>query len=183
MDLHIGPAVIRLVQGDITQFAVDVIVNAANSDLVGGGGVDGAIHRAAGPQLMLELNRVRPKGGCPSGGAVLTGAGALPAKFVVHAVGPIWRGGGFQEDDILAEAYETSLKLAAEKKAVRVSLPSISTGAYGFPVEKAARVAVAAAAAFLRKTTGTVKEVVFVLFDRRTLDAYEKALEAVRQST
>lgn len=180
-ELAVGSAKISLIQGDIARIAADVIVNAANSDLIGGGGVDGAIHRAGGPSIMSELNRLRPKGGCPPGAAVLTKAGALPAKFVVHAVGPIWRGGGFQEAETLADAYRESLRLAAEKSAARVSFPSLSTGAFGYPINKAAPVALKTVAEVLKVSPGTIREAVFVLFDGAALRAYESALEALRQ--
>lgn len=179
MELKIQDAVIRLVQGDLTDLPADAIVNAANSELIGGGGVDGAIHRKGGPSIMAELNRIRPPGGCPAGSAVLTGAGKLPAQCVIHAVGPVWRGGGFGEAELLAGAYAASLRLAAQKKAARVSFPSISTGAYGYPVEKAARTALEAASKFLRENRTPIREVLFVLFDRRTLEAFEKALQAL----
>lgn len=179
MRFSVGEAAITLLQGDITKVPADVIVNAANSELIGGGGVDGAIHRAGGPSIMIELNAVRPKNGCPTGSAVITKAGALPARFVVHAVGPVWRGGGFQEDLDLRDAYVKSLELAAEMKAVKVSFPSISTGAYGYPVGKAAPLAVGAVAEFLKGRPGTIRETVFVLFDRTTYEAYERALSAV----
>ncbi|MBI5210315.1 MAG: O-acetyl-ADP-ribose deacetylase [Elusimicrobia bacterium] len=178
-EISVGGARIRLVQGDITRVPVDVIVNAANSELIGGGGVDGAIHRAGGPEIMLELNRIRPKHGCPTGGAVITGAGSLPARFVVHAVGPVWRGGGFQEALDLEAAYQKSLELAAGSGAATVSFPSISTGAYGYPAARAAGVALAAVAGFLKARGGTIREVVFVLFDEGTFKAYEKALSAI----
>jgi len=179
MELNIGPAVIRLVHGDITRIPTDAMVNAANDELVPGGGVDGAIHRAGGPAILLELNRLRPRGGCPTGSAVATGAGNLPAKWVIHAVGPIWRGGGFAEPEDLASAYETSLKLAAGLGARTVSLPSLSTGAYGYPVAKAAPVALGTAARFLSKNPGTLAQVVFVLYDESTLRAYERALKGL----
>jgi O-acetyl-ADP-ribose deacetylase (regulator of RNase III) len=175
-EVKVRGALIRLVQGDITKVPADAIVNAANSELIGGGGVDGAIHRAGGPAIMQELNRIRPRNGCPTGSAVVTGAGSLPARIVVHAVGPVWRGGGFQEDLDLASAYATSLRLAAARGAARVTFPSISTGAYGYPVSKAAAVAVRSIADFLRKESGPIREVTFVLFDAGTLAAYEKAL-------
>lgn len=179
MELEIGKAKIRLVQADITKVPADAIVNAANSELSGGGGVDGAIHRAGGPTIMMELNRLRPRGGCPPGSAVVTKAGSLPAKWVIHAVGPIWRGGGSKEPETLASAYRTSLKIAAEKGAAVVSFPSISTGAYGYPLEKAAPVALKAVADFLRGDPGPIREVVFVLFDLETLRAYAKALHGL----
>ena len=131
---------------------------------------------------MMELNRVRPRRGCPEGSAVVTGAGQLPARWLIHAVGPIWRGGGFQEDEILGSAYETSLKLAAEKGAAVISFPSISTGAFGYPLEKAAPVALQTVARFLRQHQEKISEVIFVLYDRTTLQAYEKALKALEAS-
>lgn len=179
MEAQVAGARIRLVLGDITKTPADAIVNAANSELVGGGGVDGAIHRAGGPEIMRELNRIRPRAGCPAGSAVATGAGDLPARHVIHAVGPVWRGGGFQEAELLAEAYAASLKLATEKGAAVVSFPSISTGAYGYPVGKAAPEALAAVSRFLRGPKTSVREVIFVLFDAETFKAYEKALKAL----
>ena len=183
MEISVAGATIRLLQGDITAVPADAIVNAANSELVGGGGVDGAIHRAGGPAIMLELNRIRPRGGCPAGSAVATKAGNLPAKHVLHAVGPIWRGGGFSEPELLASAYASSLRLAAERGARSVSFPSLSTGAYGYPVEKAAPVALEAVASFLRAAPTSIREAVFVLFDQPTLRAYEKAMKALEART
>ena len=179
MESAIGEARLRLIQGDITNIPAAALVNAANSELIGGGGVDGAVHRVGGPSIMLELNKLRPRGGCPTGSAVATKAGKLPAKNVIHAVGPIWRGGGFGEADLLASAYETSLKLAAGLGAASVSFPSLSTGAYGYPVAKAAPVALKTVTRFLKETPGPLREVVFVLFDAGTLRAYERALKAL----
>jgi O-acetyl-ADP-ribose deacetylase (regulator of RNase III) len=175
----IGGALITLAQGDITKIAVDAIVNAANCELIGGGGVDGAIHRAAGPELMRELSSVRPPNGCPTGSAVITKAYKLPAQWVIHAVGPVWRGGDFQEDLDLADAHKKSLELAGEKNAVRVSFPAISTGVYGYPVEKAAAVALGTVASILRDGKTSVKEAVFVLFSKGALETFEKALESL----
>lgn len=136
---------LRLVQGDITRLAADAIVNAANPGLAGGGGVDGAIHRAGGPSLMQELAVIRrEQGGCPTGSAVVTGAGLLPAKFVFHAVGPVWRGGVSGEPRELASCYRTCLRLAEERGLESISFPAISTGVYGYPKEQAAAVALAA---------------------------------------
>ncbi|MBI5240670.1 MAG: O-acetyl-ADP-ribose deacetylase [Elusimicrobia bacterium] len=177
--LSVGKARIRLMAGDITKVPTDAVVNAANSRLAGGGGVDGAIHGAGGPAIMAELDRIRPAGGCPAGGAVATGAGKLPAKWVIHAVGPVWRGGGRDESRLLASAYRTSLELAAGRGAKVVTFPSISTGVYGYPVEKAAPVALRTVADFLAAGKGPIEEVVFVLFDSGTFAAYETALNAM----
>jgi len=178
-ELAIGASRIRLLTGDITKVPADAVVNAANSRLAGGGGVDGAIHRAGGPSLMAELDRIRPRGGCPTGQAIATGAGALPAKWVIHAVGPVWRGGGRGESELLASAYQASLKLAAERGARVVAFPSISTGVYGYPVEQAAPVALKAVADFLAAGQSPIKEAVFVLFAPGTLAAYAAALRAL----
>ena len=169
-------ASLRLLQGDITKVAADAIVNAANSALEGGGGVDGAIHRAAGPELMQELDRVRPSGGCPAGSAVITPAGKLPARWVIHAVGPRWRGGERGEDKLLAGAYRKSLELAAGVGAQRISFPAISTGVYGYPIELAAPVALAAVTDYFRTNKTSIEEVIFVLFDADSLAVFEKAL-------
>jgi O-acetyl-ADP-ribose deacetylase (regulator of RNase III) len=176
MRLTIGQASLYLLQGDITKIHADAIVNAANSELAGGGGVDGAIHRAAGPELMQELDRVRPPKGCPTGSAVITPAGKLTAKWVIHAVGPVWRGGDFGEAELLAGAYRTSLELAAQKGVAKVSFPAISTGVYGYPVELAASVSVKAVAGFLRENNSSIRDAFFVLFSAGALAAYEKAL-------
>ncbi|MCX5796473.1 MAG: O-acetyl-ADP-ribose deacetylase [Elusimicrobia bacterium] len=178
-ELAVGAARIRLMPGDITKVPADAVVNAANSRLAGGGGVDGAIHCAGGPSIMAELDRVRPRGGCPAGSAVATGAGALAAKWVIHAVGPVWRGGGGKEADLLASAYRTSLALAAERGARTVAFPSISTGVYGYPVDQAAAVALRAVADFLAAGAGSIGEAVFVLFDPGTYSAYAAALDGL----
>lgn len=162
---------IELIQGDITLQAVDAIVNAANQHLAGGGGVDGAIHRAGGPEIMKELKEKYT--GCPTGSAVVTGAGRLKAKYVIHAVGPRWRGGGHGEAEALASAYRTSLVLAVQHACRTVAFPSISTGIYGYPLELAAPVALGTVRDFLAERA--VFEVVrFVLFDEVTLEAYRK---------
>src|SRR5579864_2536649 len=133
---------LQLVVGDITRIAVDAIVNAANSALAGGGGVDGAIHRAGGPSIMRELDQIRAKaGGCPTGSAVVTAAGQLPARFVFHAVGPVYRDGKHGEPDLLASCYRTCLKLAEERGIATIAFPSISTGIYGYPIRDAAPIA------------------------------------------
>ena len=174
-----GPGVLRLLQGDITKIPADALVNAANEDLIGGGGVDGAVHRAGGPSLMAELAPYRAKGGCPTGGAVATGGGSLPVKWVLHAVGPVWRAGESGEAMLLEDAYRSAFRLAAEKGCAKVLFPSLSTGAYGYPVEEAAPVALFTVGGELARG-GPVKEAVFVLFDAATLAAYERALAALR---
>ena len=158
---------LRLVIGDITKIRVDAIVNAANSSLAGGGGVDGAIHRAGGPSIMRELDEIRGvTGGCPTGSAVVTGAGALPAQYVFHAVGPIYRDGSHGEPAQLASCYRKCLELAEEREVRTISFPAISTGAYGYPAEEAARIALETVAAHLDGPESHVREVFFVLFDQ-----------------
>ncbi len=169
-----GAGTIALVQGDITRMAADAIVTAANARLAGGGGVDGAIHRAGGPSILEECRRI---GGCPTGGAVATGAGALAARWVIHAVGPIWRGGGAGERELLAAAYANALRLADGLPAAHVAFPSISTGVYAYPVEEAARVALGAITTFLAGGPVAVRRVTLVLYDTATFEAYAKALQ------
>jgi O-acetyl-ADP-ribose deacetylase (regulator of RNase III) len=171
------PAPIQLVVGDITRIPADAMVNAANSALAGGGGVDGAIHRAGGPAVMADLERRYGRGRyCPTGSAVVSDAGNLPARWVIHAVGPVWRGGASGEPDLLANAYRTSLRLAAELGATTVSLPSISTGVYGYPVDQAARIAIDTVRDVLETGPGSIERVTFVLFSRDTYDVFEAAL-------
>jgi len=168
---------IHLVVGDITRFPADAIVNAANSALAGGGGVDGAIHRAGGPAIMADLERRYGRGRhCPTGSAVVSEAGDLPARWVIHAVGPIWRGGSADEAELLASAYRTSLRLAAELGASTVSFPSISTGVYSYPVDQAARIAIDTVRDVLGREAGTIERVTFVLFSQGTYDVFEAAL-------
>lgn len=167
---------IRVVRGDITRIPVDAIVNAANSALAGGGGVDGAIHRAGGPSLMQELAVIREReGGCPTGSAVVTGAGKLPAKYVFHAVGPVYRGGNRGEPELLAGCYRKCLQLAVEHGVRTISFCAISTGIYGYPAKEAAQIAVREVTAFL-ETDQSISEVVFVLFDAKTEALYLKLL-------
>lgn len=174
MRKHVEGTALELVRGDITEQEVDAIVNAANSGLRGGGGVDGAIHRAGGPQIMEECRRI---GGCPTGEAVITTAGDLPADRVIHAVGPVWRGGGGGEADLLAGAYRSSLQLAASEGLRSIAFPSLSTGAYRYPIEQAARVALGAVIGYLRENPGALDLVRFVLFTEDDLRVYEAALE------
>ena len=163
-------------QGDITRMAVDAIVNAANNSLLGGGGVDGAIHLAAGPKLLEETRKL---GGCPTGEARITGGYNLPAKWVIHTVGPIWRGGDDGEDALLASAYRNSLKLADTHGVRAVAFPSISTGAYGFPVERAARIALREMRDFLAAGPQSVEQIILVAYGERTYMAYTEALEEI----
>jgi O-acetyl-ADP-ribose deacetylase len=169
---------VTLVEGDITTQQVDGIVNAANSGLMGGGGVDGAIHRAGGAIILEEGKRIiRLRGPLTAGDAVSTSAGRLPARRVIHAVGPVWHGGGRGEESTLAKAYFSSLQVAREEGLGSVALPSISTGAYGYPVDQAARVALNAVRRSLESGRGSLSEVRFVLFDAYTLAAYQAALQ------
>lgn len=170
---------LALWQGDITKLAADAIVNAANSQLMGGGGVDGAIHRAGGPSIMAELDIIRARtGGCPTGSAVLTGAGKLPARFVLHAVGPVYRDGKQGEPELLASCYRTCLQLAQDNGALTVSFPSISTGVYGYPLEAAAEIAVREVRAFLKRPDCRIETVTLVMFDRAALEVYERVLQS-----
>ena len=179
-EVTIGGARLAIIQGDITRQATDAIVNAANSGLMGGGGVDGAIHRAGGPSILEECQQIVAKQGrLPAGKAVITGGGNLPARYVIHTVGPVWHGGNRGEAATLESAYRESLKLAAERKLTSISFPSISTGAYGYPLAEAAPIAIETARAFLSGQSGPLREVVFVLFDTASYRAYAAALEGV----
>jgi O-acetyl-ADP-ribose deacetylase (regulator of RNase III) len=169
---------VSVVQGDITALAVDAIVNAANASLLGGGGVDGAIHRAAGPGLLEEC---RGLGGARTGEAKITGGHRLAARHVVHAVGPVWHGGGSGEDDALASCYRTAMGLAAERGLRSIAFPAISTGAYGFPLERATRIAVAEVARALAGPT-SVERVVFCCFSAADRAVYERVLAGERAS-
>jgi O-acetyl-ADP-ribose deacetylase len=171
---------LRLIIGDITQVRVDAIVNAANSGLRGGGGVDGAIHRAGGPAIMRDLSEIRKaSGGCPTGSAVVTTAGSLPAKYVFHAVGPIYRDGKHDEPEQLASCYRTCLELAEERGVRTISFPAISTGVYGYPVEEAARIALDMIGQHLEAAETGVREVLLILFEQGFYDLHSR-IAAVR---
>jgi O-acetyl-ADP-ribose deacetylase (regulator of RNase III) len=166
---------ILVIEGDITEQEVDAVVNPANPTLLGGGGADGAIHRAAGPGLREEC---RPLGGCTTGEAKITGGHRLPARFVIHTVGPVWRGGGEGEDDLLAACYRSSLLLAGERGLASIAFPAISTGAYGFPLERAARIAVGTVLETLPETP-SVRFVVFVCHGREAAGIYRRVLSGI----
>jgi O-acetyl-ADP-ribose deacetylase (regulator of RNase III) len=171
---------VRLVAGDITAVTVDAIVNAANSALSGGGGVDGAIHRAAGPGLMRELRERYGDRGCPTGSAVVTSAGNLPARVVIHAVGPIWRGGRGSEAESLASAYRASLDLAQAEGATSVAFPAISCGVYGYPLDAAARVALGAIRSWLASHPASgISDIIVVLRGDEIMAAFAAALDAL----
>jgi O-acetyl-ADP-ribose deacetylase (regulator of RNase III) len=164
MVVKAGSGELQLVVGDITKIAVDAIVNAANSALAGGGGVDGAIHRAGGAEIMRELSKIRARGPCPAGSAVATSAGLLPAKYVFHAVGPIYRGGNEGEPETLASCYRTCLDMAAERGLETISFPSISTGVYGYPLSSAAQIALETVLGWLGHHSGRVRLVKLVQY-------------------
>ena len=168
---------IVLEEGDITRVAADAIVNAANSALAGGGGVDGAIHRAGGPEIMRELDGIRRRiGACPTGSAVATAAGRLPAKYVFHAVGPVYRDGRHGEPELLASCYRTCLNMAEERGVRTVSFPAISTGVYGYPLEETAAIALREVKAHLEKADTKLQQVVFVLFGKAAYEVYARLL-------
>jgi len=166
---------IEIVEGDITKIEVDAIVNAANTSLLGGGGVDGAIHRAAGPELLAETKTI---GGCPTGEARVTKGYRLPAKWVIHTVGPIWSGGNRDEDNLLASCYRNSFKAAREIGALTIAFPSISTGAYRFPMEKATNIALSETKSFLLANQ-SIKKVVFVCFGSEVHKKYQEVFKEV----
>jgi len=172
---------LSLQEGDITRVAVDAIVNAANSSLAGGGGVDGAIHRAGGPAIMRELDGIRGRipgrmGGCPTGSAVATSAGRLPAQYVFHAVGPVYRDGRHGEPELLASCYRTCLELAEERGVATISFPAISTGVYGYPLGEAAEIAIREVKAHLERPAGSVRHAIFVLYGREAFETYAAIL-------
>jgi O-acetyl-ADP-ribose deacetylase (regulator of RNase III) len=175
MEIALGNTVLSIVKGDITQQETEAIVNAANSRLAGGGGVDGAIHRAGGPKIMEECRKI---GGCPTGGAVITTGGNLKAKYVIHAVGPIYNDGKHGEEELLASAYRSSLDLALKHNIKSVAFPSLSTGAYGYPVDKAAKVALSTVVKFIKANQFPLL-VRFVLFSDNDLKVYEDAARAI----
>ncbi len=164
---------IEINKGDITKLNVDAIVNAANTSLLGGGGVDGAIHRAAGPELLKECKTLN---GCKTGEAKITKGYNLPAKSIIHTVGPVWKGGNHNEDELLANCYGNSLKLAIENKIISIAFPAISTGVYRFPLERAVKIAVNEVKNFL-KGNKSIEKVVFVCFDEETCESYEEELK------
>jgi len=181
ISINVNNTRLTLIEGDITEQKTDAIVNAANSTLLGGGGVDGAIHRAGGPKILEDCLKIRDKqGGCETGEAVITTGGNLQARYVIHTVGPVWRGGRSGEPELLANCHRNSLKLAAENGVRTISFPGISTGVYGYPLEKAAPVALKAVIDFL-KSDDLFDEVVFVLYNSWTYQAYEDALKLLTQ--
>ncbi|MEM0058363.1 MAG: O-acetyl-ADP-ribose deacetylase [Candidatus Bathyarchaeia archaeon] len=180
-EFQVGKAKVCIVQGDITEMDTDAIVNAANPSLMGGGGVDGAIHRKGGPKILEECKRIRATeypNGLPTGKAVITTGGNLKARYVIHTVGPIWRGGDHGEPELLAEAYCNSLKLAVSRGLKTISFPSISTGAYGYPIEKACRVALTTVKEFLEREN-QLEKVVLVLFSKRDFEIYKEAAKEI----
>jgi O-acetyl-ADP-ribose deacetylase len=181
MEFHVGTSIVQLVKADITDIEVDAIVNAANSSLMGGGGVDGAIHRKGGPKILEECKRVRVTewpDGLPTGKAIITSGGNLKAKFVIHTVGPIWLGGFHVESELLKQAYRNSLKLAVARGIKSIAFPSISTGAYGYPVREASRTALKTVKEFLEKEE-RIEKVIFVLFSEQNLEIYLEEAKSI----
>jgi O-acetyl-ADP-ribose deacetylase (regulator of RNase III) len=177
ISISVNQVKLSITKGDITQQTTDAIVNAANSSLMGGSGVDGAIHRTGGPAILADCKQIISRQGrLSTGEAVITTAGNLTAKYVIHTVGPVWHGGSKGEAESLASAYRQSLNLAAEQKMASISFPSISTGAYGYPVDKAARVALRTVIAFQHEINSSIKEIVFVLFNSQAFVAYSSVL-------
>lgn len=180
MEIAINTTRVSVIQGDITKQATQSIVNAANPGLMGGGGVDGATHRAGGPAILEECKKIVVRQGrLPTGKAVITGGGNLKARYVIHTVGPVWHGGGRNEAELLRSAYYECLVLATQKRLTSISFPSISTGAYGYPLDEAAKIAVNTVVSFLGEQTTSLREVVFVLFDAGAYDSYCSALDEV----
>lgn len=175
MHIQVGKSVLKLIEGDITLQDTEAIVNAANSSLLGGGGVDGAIHRAGGPRILEECRKI---GGCPTGEARITSGGRLVARYVIHTVGPVYRDGSRGEPELLARAYRSSLELASRHGIRTVAFPSISTGAYGYPLRDAARIALNTVSSYLKEHR-EIELVQFVLFGRHAYEAYAAALEEV----
>jgi len=182
-EVKVRNTVLEVIQGDITALEVDIIVNAANSGLRGGGGVDGAIHRAGGPAIMAECDKIRQeRGGCPTGEAVITTAGNLKASYVIHTVGPVWQGGHKDEESKLRACYRNSLKLAGEYKARSIAFPNISTGVYGYPKEQAAETALSEVISYLEQNDTTLEKVIFVCFDDVNYQMYRDGLtQAAKQ--
>lgn len=181
MEFKVGQAVVEIIRGDLTEVEADAIVNAANSSLMGGGGVDGAIHRKGGAVIAEECRRIRETewpDGLPTGKAVITSGGNLKAKYVIHTVGPRWLGGFHVEAELLKQAYRSSLKLAVANGLKIVAFPSISTGAYGYPIEEASRIAVNTVKAFLEKED-KLERVIFVLFSEGDFQLYLKTAKSV----
>lgn len=179
METIIGKTLVKIIMGDITEQETEAIVNAANSGLMGGGGVDGAIHRAGGPQILAECKEIRARQGpLPTGRAVITSGGRLKAHYVIHTVGPVWSGGNRNEDELLRSAYRSSLTLASERGIRSISFPSISTGIYSFPVDRAARLALREVRDFVKNQPG-FEEVRFVLFSAPVLQEFETAWEEI----
>ncbi|GBC75218.1 O-acetyl-ADP-ribose deacetylase [archaeon HR06] len=183
LEINLGRAKIKIIRGDITEQEVDALVNSANPSLMGGGGVDGAIHKKGGVKILEECKKIRETmypNGLPTGEAVITSGGNLKAKFVIHTVGPIWQGGSKGEDKLLERAYLSSLKLAKDKGLTSLAFPSISTGAYGFPIERASKIALRTVKEFLIREDG-LEEVVFVLFNERDKRVYEEVAKDIFQ--
>jgi O-acetyl-ADP-ribose deacetylase (regulator of RNase III) len=177
--VNINKSVLELIEGDITEQETDAIVNAANTSLLGGGGVDGAIHRAGGPKILEECKAL---GGCPTGEARITTGGNLKTRYVIHTVGPVYSGGRHRESEMLANAYKNSLCLASQYKLRSVAFPSISTGAYGYPIHEAASIALQAIIDYV-KTHADIQQVRFVLFDLKAYQVYEKTLHELKKQT
>ncbi len=181
MEFKVGTATLQLIEGDITDIETDAIVNAANSSLLGGGGVDGAIHRKGGPKILEETKRIRATewpDGLPTGKAVITSGGNLKARYIIHTVGPVWLGGFHVEGELLKQAYRNSLKLAVAKGLKTIAFPSISTGTYGYPMEEASRIAIGAVKDFLKKED-KIDKVVFVLFSEANFRIYKETANSI----